>query len=178
MERVQAKGGIWDQSMGWFAAHWLDLMAGAPAIVATIIVVDVTKPFIKLWLAKKLGDSYTEAIENAVIKAWAFPIAFIWAATLDFTTSFNRMTGAHLAWWQGMLLGTALTAGVAMFIVWLKVAETVRVRFQRLTGVTRDDIDEAKTVRGAELKDEIPEGRVTSEMVETFRRENNLDDKQ
>lgn len=162
VERTTSDNGVWTQTWTWVEDHWLDLMAGAPAIVATLVLVDVLKPFLKLWLARKLGDSYTETIENAVVRLLAFPCAFIWCATLNFTSSFNAMTGAKLAWWQGMLLGTTLTAGAAMFLVWLKFAETLRVRFQRLTGVSKEDIEDAKTAKG---RDELPEGRVTEEDV-------------
>ncbi|MCZ6807994.1 MAG: hypothetical protein O7F08_13635 [Deltaproteobacteria bacterium] len=169
--RATSEGGIWDQSWAWVELNWLNLMAGVPAILATILLVEITKEWVKLIAAKRLGDSYDDKIENLLIRTWTVPCALVWVATLDFTSSWNQMTGSSLYWWQGMLLGTTLTTGAAWGLVWLvgylKMAETARVRFQRLTGVTKDDIEEAKTTRA--------QPAVTPDMIASDREDKGID---
>jgi hypothetical protein len=155
IDRAQAKGGIVDQTWTWLELNWLNLMAGLPAVIATIFLVEITKDWVKLLAAKKLGESYNDKIENLIVRTWTVPCAFVWVATLNFTGSWNQMTGSNLAWWQGMLLGTTMTTGIALGVVWvmdyLKVAETARVRFQRLTGVSKEDIEAARTQKAPNI---------------------------
>lgn len=172
VERATTQGGIWDQTWGWFEAHWLDLMTGVPAIIATIFLVEITKEWIKLLGARWLKDSYTDKIENMLIRTWTVPCAFVWVAVLGFTKSWNQMTGMELVWWQGWLLGTTITTGCALGLVWLidylNVAPTLRVRFQRLTGVSKDDIAAARTTRG--------HASITAEQVAADRKKKGLDE--
>lgn len=156
-----AQQGIADQSWQWLQAHWADIGAGIPAIVLTLAAVEFVKGPAKLYLAHRLGDHYTDQVEDMAVRLLTLPCAFVWVATLDFTTAWTRLTGQRLDWWQGMLVGTFMTSAIAIAIVWavdyLDVARTLRVRFRRASGVTREDIRNASSTAFNTLSDLNPD---------------------
>lgn len=162
-DRAQAPGGIVDQSWVWIEANWLHLMAGAPSIVLTLITVDILKGWLKLYMAGKLGERYTTAIEDLAVRTLTLLPAFCWCAILDFPESLHAMTGHDLGWAGAMAVGTFSTAGLALFVVWLGVAETVRVRFQRITKVTKADIESARTRKHAPIPGDLSDLRKDSD---------------
>lgn len=153
-ERLTAPGGILDQSWTWIEIHWADLAWGVPSILLTLAVVELTKPFVKLGVKKLLGDSYSDTIENALIRLYTLIPAALWCWVLDFQSAWGSLTGKPLSFGKAMAVGVITTAALTIALVhvlnYFRVLETLRVRWRRFTKVSKKDLDDNKTTKGHE----------------------------
>lgn len=163
VERAKSEGGIWDQTWTLIELHWTDLLYGVPAILLTILLVELTKGWLKKIAAYKLADKYDDELEALIVHTWTVPCAFLWVMGLHFTEVWNSILPEkmQLSWWFGPIVGTTLTAGAAIGIVkaadYFNVAQTLRVRWRRFTKVTKEDIKSAQSTAVHTLKDLNPD---------------------
>lgn len=152
-DRLTHEGGILDQSWTWVELNWSNIAWGIPSIFLTLAVVELTKPFVKLAVKRWLGEEhYTDSIENALIRVWSFAPAALWCWVLDFQSAWAQLTNKPLSFGKAMLVGTTATAALAILLVHVlnkfDVLGTLRVRWRRITGVSKEDLAHDKTTKG------------------------------
>lgn len=152
--------------VGYVEQHWGDLGLGVVAAVLTIAIVEATKGWVKLWLAKKFGDAVTPALEETAVRTLAIVASVVPVLALDFRSAFARLTGHELDFGSALVVGVGCTWASAhigyALVKEVRPVRAARVRLYRLMGVTQDEVDAARTTRAHRA--------VTQEDIDAHRR--------
>lgn len=112
------------------------ILLGVTAVLMTVVISEILKPWIKLALIKL---NVTQKLEASALRTLVFFVTFVPVIALDFASSWVEMTGKELDPISSLLAGAALTwTGTQLF--WLlmhdvKPVKAIRCWIYRRLGV-------------------------------------------
>jgi hypothetical protein len=135
--------------------HWGDIGMGLIAACITIAAVSLVKPWVKLAYAfvwekvENVREGLADKTENALVQTLPYllgtPISFM----LGFGKHFKEMTGSTLDVPSEIVLGGLATGAGAHLLYMIQarweILDSLEVRWQRLIGVSKADLDAART---------------------------------
>ena len=144
--QVEPEDGLRVVAYDYAKDHYPNIMVGLSAALVVGIVVEAGKPWLKLGAAK-LG--WKEDLGDAILKTIPYFIGVPVSALFNFDEHWYALTGTVLDGISALLVGGFMTGAGAQLgyhlIHRLQIVKTIQVKWQRITGVTKADLEDLRT---------------------------------